>query len=81
MSEIKEQHSVIKACINLGIDLQYGKVSLCDLRNYRYSNVKDQRRYQVHSDDYKNIFSKIYDDLDDAVYRFIDLKSKVTKIK
>jgi hypothetical protein len=68
-------------CIDEDISLQYGKLSLCDLRNFRYSDVKNDRKYQVHCDDYKYPWSMIYDELKPAVRKFVELKEKVKKIK
>ena len=76
----QEQKQLYKLCLGQGVDITYGKLSLCDLRNYRYSNVKDDRAYQVHSDDPKNPWSMIYDNIDPAVARFVDLKSRTKRI-
>jgi hypothetical protein len=77
----QEQKVLYKLCITQGVDVIYGKLSLCDLKNYRYSSVIDNRSFQVHSDDSKYPWSMIYDNLDSAVSKFIDLKSKVKRIK
>lgn len=75
----QQQVQMFKWMIEQGIDLQYGKLSLCDLRNYRYSNVRD-RRYQVHSEDRNLPFSMIYDELLPACNKFISLKKRCRKM-
>jgi hypothetical protein len=64
-----------------GVSIEYGKLTLCDLRNYRHSSVYNDRRYQVHSDDPNSAFSGLYDDLDSAIAQFIGLKAKTKRLK
>lgn len=77
----KEEISLYAWCIKQGLSIQYGKLSLCDLRNFRYSHVKNDRKYQVHCDDHQYEFSGIYEDLKPAIVKFIELKKKVKRIK
>ena len=77
----KQELILYQACVEEGINLQYGKLSLCDLRNFNYSQVYDNRKYQVHSDDYKYPWSMIYDDIMPAVQKFLELKYKVKRTK
>lgn len=77
----KEEISLYAWCIHQGLSLQYGKLSLCDLRNFQYSQVKNNRKYQVHCDDYQYSFSGIYEELQPAIVKFIELKSKVKRVK
>ena len=56
--------------LDLGISLQYKGVSLADLRNFNVTNVTGlSRKYQVHSDR----FSQIYNDIDKALDKFMEL--------
>jgi hypothetical protein len=82
MIELKltQQKEVIKWVIESGMDIQYGKLSLCDLRNYRYGNVRSDRRYQVHSDDRNWEFSGIYDELEPAIEKFLYLKPRCRRM-
>ena len=68
-------------CIEEDMSIQYGKLSLCDLRNFNHSMLYDNRRYQVHSEDVKYPFSAIYDDVEPAIEKFLELKTKVKRIK
>ena len=72
-----QEHQLFKLCISEGVDLSYGKLSLCDLRNYWYAHVRRDRRYQVHSEDNKLKWSGIYDDLDAAINKFIHIKHRI----
>ena len=66
-------------CLHEGVDLEYGKLSLCDLRNFHYSDVKNNRKYQVCYEDGKNSFTMIYEDVDKAVEKFIELKKRIRR--
>ena len=68
-------------CMEEGISLEYGKLSLCDLRNYRHSQIYDNRRFQVHSDDARYPHSGLYDEPGPAIEKFLELKTKVKRIK
>ena len=68
-------------CLQDGLSLEYGKLSLCDLKNFYYSNVYDDRRYQVHCEDPKYGHSMIYDDVHSAIEKFIELQKRVKRIK
>lgn len=76
-----QQKSIYMWCIEQGVSLQFGKLSFCDLRNFRYSNVYNNRRYQVHCEDYNCPWSKVYDELGPATEKFMELKNKSKKIK
>lgn len=77
----KEQKAIYKWVLDQDINLEYGKLSLCDLKNYRHSSVYQDRRYQVHCDDPKCQHSMIYDNKESAVEKFIELKNKAKRIK
>lgn len=81
MNEFQKQKQIVMWCISNGIDLQYQKLSLCDLRNYRYSMVKNDRRYQVYCEDKSYGWSGIYDDLSAATNKFLELKSRLRRPK
>jgi hypothetical protein len=76
-----QEISLYMWCIDQGVNIEYGKLSLCDLRNFRYSNVYNNRQYQVHCEDSRHPWSMIYDDLHIAVIKFIELKSRVRKVR
>jgi hypothetical protein len=77
----EQRKSLLAWCLSESYSIEYGKLSLCDLRNYRYSNVRNDRRYQVHCEDYQYPWSKIYDSVGPAIEKFLELKSKVKGIK
>jgi hypothetical protein len=83
MNEIthKQIKSIYRYIIEQGNSLQYGKLSLCDLVNFYYSNVKRDRRYQVHCDDNKYPWSKIYDNLDSAIEKFLEIRKRIKRVK
>lgn len=61
-------------CLYNKVDLQYKKISLCDLSNY---NIK-RKGFQVHSDG-RESFSQIYYNINEAVKKFIELKQNYDK--
>lgn len=75
----KEKKEIYEWCINEGLNLSYGKLSLCDLRNFRHSMIYDNRKYQVHCDDPKYLWSKIYDELEPAINKFMEIKMRIKK--
>jgi hypothetical protein len=77
----KQEENLYAWCLHNGVNLEYGKLSLCDLRNFNYSQIKNDRRYQVHCEDYNYGCSMIYDNISSAVAKFIELKSKVKRTK
>lgn len=76
-----QKKELYKWCILDGSSVQYGKLSLCDLRNFKYSNVFNNRQYQIHCDDNKYNWSKIYDSLESAIEKFIEIQNKIGRIK
>ena len=64
-------------CLTEGVNLEYGKLSLCDLRNFYFSDIYDDRRYQLHCEDPKFPISKLYDDMGSAVEKFLEIKGKI----
>lgn len=82
MSLTKSQQTNLYAwCLHEGVSLEYGKLSLCDLRNFRHSDLKDSRRYQVHCEDHNYPWSMIYDEVEPAINKFLELKAKVKRTK
>jgi len=77
----KQQKEVYKWCLEEGLSIEYGKLSLCDLANFRHSSIYHNRRYQVHCDDSKNEFSMLYGECGPAIEKFLELKKKVKRIK
>lgn len=65
---------IVYGALEMGLSVQYKGISLTDLRNHNVTNVVGlTRKYQVHQD---GRFSQIYNDLDEAVDKFIELKNK-----
>lgn len=77
----QQKRLIYKWLLDEGCSIEYGRLSLCDLTNFRHSNVYDNRRYQVHSEDSKYPWSKIYDEIEPAVNKFIELRTKVRRMK
>jgi hypothetical protein len=66
---------VIRALLLDDVEVQFGKLSLCDL--HHYCGFRGTRRWQVFCDDAKIPHYKIYQSLDDAVIAFLELKKKL----
>jgi hypothetical protein len=78
----KDQEKNLYAwCLHEGVNLEYGKLSLCDLRNFRHSQIRQDRRYQLHCEDPTYGCSMIYTDILPAVSKFIELKKKVKRMR
>ena len=79
LSNFQQEKNVYLWVLAKGIDLNFGKLSIADLRNYRHSTLKNNRFYQVHCDDSKLPWSAIYDNPSSAVNKFMELKGKLRK--
>ena len=77
----QQRKSLVAWCLEEGMSIQYGRLSLCDLRNFRHSHVYDNRRYQVHSEDSRYPWSAIYDEVEPAIEKFLELKRKVRRMR
>lgn len=74
----QEEHSLYNICLLQGVDLTFGKLTICDLAKRRYSHVKTNRRWQVHCDDTRYPWSKIYEEVGPAINKFMEIKSHVS---
>lgn len=77
----QQRKQLVAWCMEEGLTIEYGRLSLCDLRNYRHSNVYDDRKYQVHCDDPRCQHSMIYDDIEPAIEKFLELKTRTKRIR
>jgi hypothetical protein len=77
----QDRKSLVAWCLKEGFSIEYGKLSLCDLRDFRHSAIYDNRRYQVHSDDSRYPWSGIYEDIESAIEKFLELKRKVRRMR
>ena len=77
----QQRKSLIAWCLEENLTIEYGKLSLCDLRDYRHSQVYDNRRYQVHCEDHQYPHSGIYEDAEPAIEKFLELKQKVRRMR
>jgi len=61
-----------------GCSIEYRKLSICDLRDY-YNFYRKRRDplYQVHCDDPKHKFSKVYKDINEAIRSFVTIQKKL----
>jgi hypothetical protein len=73
-----EEADIYAWCVSQGITLEIGKLSLCDLRNFRYSEVTGhKRKYQIYYGEDKDSFSVIYEDPKEAAIKFVELKKRI----
>jgi hypothetical protein len=73
----KEESSLYSICLDMGLEVSYGKLSICDLSYHRHSHITKNRRWQVHCDDNRNPFSGLFDDKLDAIEKFMEIKPSV----
>ena len=67
-----------KSVVFSGCAIEYRNVSLCDLRHFLPQNRgKANGVYQVHSDNKRKLYSKLFYSIDDAVDKFVELKGVV----
>lgn len=76
-------HDALSLMLYLGIDSDYGELSICNLANYCITRNTLDRKYQVHCDDSRFRFSQVYSNPMTAIDKFVliynFLKSKEIK--
>jgi hypothetical protein len=63
-------------CVDADVDIQYGRLSLCNLKHYM-PGYSRKRIYQVHCDDSNEKYSQIFEHPEHAIIKFIELKRKI----
>ena len=66
--------------INNGRYVEYKALSICCINDF-YELRSDKIKYQVHCDEHKTKFSRLYDNLDTAVKKFIEILRKLMSYK
>lgn len=66
---------VIRSMLSEGVEFTYGKLTLCDLT--KYQNYRGKRRWQIFCDDKNLKFFQLYVDIDQAIEKFLELKTKI----
>lgn len=64
-------HEALGLMLYLGIDAQYGQVSLCNLAKHCITRNVLERKYQVDSDDARFRYSGIYSNPQTAIDKFV----------
>ena len=68
---MKESKLAYAAVLKHGSSIDYKDISICDLRYQCYwLKKRDRGYYQVHS----NKFTAIYEDINEAIEKFLELK-------
>lgn len=75
MLKIEEQKTLLENCLRLGLDINFKHISLCNMINYRFSELQPNRGYQVHTEKW----SRFYSNRGQAIEKFLELKNAKTK--
>ena len=79
------EFNILKQLVSDGVELTYGKMTLCDLSHYQ--TFRGDKKWQIYcsdkrikeGEDNKNEgFYKVYDDLSKAIMKFLELKMKIS---
>lgn len=62
-----------------GSSVECNRLSLCCINDYLRNSRTRGVRYQVDCDDYRLKFSQLYEDLDKAVSKYVEIKGKIYK--
>ena len=62
--------------IDDGRYVEHKSVSICCINDF-YELKSGKSKFQVYCDDYKNKFSRLYDSLDTAVKKFMEIRRKL----
>jgi hypothetical protein len=76
MNTLKQQY---KELLLDGSSIEYKKISICNIKNHLKTFNNYRPLYQVHSDNPKMKFSDLYNNLDDAVDKFFDIRIVVDR--
>lgn len=60
-----------------GSSVECNRLSLCCINDYLRSSRATSIRYQVDCDDYRLKFSQLYEDLEKAVEKYVEIKRKL----
>jgi hypothetical protein len=80
MNQMNLKTSVLN-CLEAGMDVEFEKVSICDLSRSLISRKFLPRRYQVYSKVSSPGFNGYYSEIDEAVDKFIGLYTFLTEEK
>lgn len=67
-------------CLENDVELQYGKLILCDLRHYML-NYRGRKPYQIWCDDSNIKYFEFYEKPEQAISKFLELKAKIKSNK
>jgi hypothetical protein len=81
------EFQILKKLVIDGVELTYGKMTLCDLSHYQ--NFRGTRKWQLYCDDKrityidrngkaKNGWYYVYQDVNEAILKFLELKQKIS---
>jgi hypothetical protein len=74
------EFQILKKLVAEGVELTFGKMSLCDLSHYQ--NFRGNRKWQVYCADRREEFYFVYKDLTEAIVKFLELKKRIgTKVR
>lgn len=66
--------------IDSGRHVDYKDLSICCINDF-YALVSGKIKYQVHCDDNKHKFSKLYTNLDIAINKFMSIRRNIMRYK
>ena len=75
MDDLK-QHQMYVQVVLEGCSIEFGPLSLIDLTTCVGTHI---RGYQIHCDAYRVKHDLVYDDVDEAVKEFLQLKKRLSK--
>lgn len=77
------EFNVLKQLVSDGVELTYGKLTLCDLSHYQI--FRGDKKWQIFCSDKKikedgknEGFYQVYNDLNKALMKFLELKMKIS---
>lgn len=70
------EFQLLKKLVLDGMELTYGKLTLCDLSHY--SKYRGDRKWQIYCNDKRNPCYLVFKDVAEAIYKFLELKIKIS---
>ena len=59
-----------------GLYEEYKSRSICRINDF-YPLRSGKIKYQVHNDTHRHLFSELYDDIDEAIDKFFEIRKKI----
>lgn len=76
-----KETELIANVLNLGIDISYDEISICDISKRLYTPKRNRKKFQLYCDHRLLNYAQEYDDAETCADKFVLLKHELDRIK